>query len=364
VVKPEIDLDPNVNLYDDRVYAKGVENLKHLIEEHMIKDGEPCFYVYQQKMGDHVQAGVVGCVSAWDYHEDRVKKHELTRAEKEADRTRHVRDLNANTGPVFLTYKKQKGIDALVDDIRLSKATYNFVSPDGIGHTFWVVKTPERIAALKKAFCELDCLYVADGHHRSASAANIAVERKEQNPDHTGDEEYNYFMVVMFPHDQLRIMDYNRVVKDLAGMSPDEFLERAGDKFEVVEASKGKPESPRSFGMFLDGRWFRLTAKEGTFDANDPVKSLDVSILQENLLAPVLGIGDPRKDERIDFVGGIRGMEELEKRVGEGWAVAFALYPMSVEQLMAIADAGEIMPPKSTWFEPKLRSGLIIHDLE
>ena len=364
VVKPEIDLEPDVNLYDDAVYATGAANLKKLISESMIQDEESCFYVYQQKMGDHVQAGVVGAVSAWDYHADRVKKHELTRADKEADRTRHVRELNANTGPVFLTYRAHDEINALVDKVRGSEPTYDFVSPDGIGHTFWVVDDRAQIDCLREKFCALDCLYVADGHHRSASGSNIAVERKEQNPAHTGQEEYNTFMAVFFPHDQLHIMDYNRVVKDLHGMSRDEFIEKLDASFEVVESDEKNPSEPRTFGMYLDGRWYTLTARDGSFDSNHPVQSLDVAILQNNLLSAVLGIDDPRKDSRIDFVGGIRGMAELEKRVAEGWAVAFALHPTSIEQLMAIADAGEIMPPKSTWFEPKLRSGLIVHDLE
>ncbi len=364
VVKPEIDLDPDVSLYDDRVYAKGVENMKRLVNEHMVREETPCFYVYQQKMGRHLQAGVLGCVSAWDYHAGRVKKHELTRADKEADRTRHVRELNANTGPVFLTYRSRESIDCLVDDVRKKKPLYDFTSDDEIGHTLWVVDEPAVIGMFREEFANLGCLYVADGHHRSASGANIAVERKEKNPEHRGDEEYNYFMAVMFPHEQLRIMDYNRVVKDLDGLAKDEFLEKAGKSFDVVPTSEKKPSASGSFGMFLGGGWYRLDAKAGTFDPDHPVESLDAAILQNNLLAPVLGIEDPRKESRIDFVGGIRGMDELEKRVREGWAVAFALYPTSIEQLMAIADAGEIMPPKSTWFEPKLRSGLVIHDLE
>ncbi len=364
VVKPEIDLDPSIDLYDDSVYATGAANLRKLMQEQMLQDEKPCFYVYQQKMGDHVQAGVVGCVSAWDYHADLVKKHELTRADKEADRTRHVRELNANTGPVFLTYKAESSIDAIVETIRAGKPVYDFVSPDGVGHTFWVVSDESLIASLEKELTALDCLYVADGHHRSASGSNIAKERKEQNPDHGGNEEYNYFMAVLFPHDQLAILDYNRVVKDLNGLGNEAYLEKVSEKFDVTPAAEGKPDAARRFGMYLDGAWYRLEARDGTFDANDPVGSLDVAILQNNLLAPILGIKDPRKDSRIDFVGGIRGMAELEKRVAEGCVVAFALHPTSIEQLMAIADAGKIMPPKSTWFEPKLRSGLIVHDLE
>ena len=364
VVKPEIDLPEGTDLYDDRVYATGRENLDKLLGEHFIQDETPRFYVYQQRMGDHVQAGIVASASIDDYIENRIKKHEHTRAVKEADRTRHVDTLDANTGPVFLTYKAVAEIDALVTKIRAGAPTYDFTSPDGVGHTFWVVEDAGLIASIEKAFEQVPCTYVADGHHRSASGVNVGKQRRDANPDHTGHEEYNFFMAVLFPHDQLRILDYNRVVMDLKGLSIDDFLARVGEVFDVEEADgQVRPDRARVFGMYLDGRWFRLTAKAGTYPENDPVSSLDVAILQNNLLSPVLGIGDPRKDDRIDFVGGIRGLGELEKRVAEGCAVAFALHPTSIEQLMAIADAGEVMPPKSTWFEPKLRSGLIVHKL-
>ncbi|MFH1998399.1 MAG: DUF1015 family protein, partial [Planctomycetota bacterium] len=298
--------------------------------------------------------------------EDRIKKHELTRADKEADRTRHVKTLNANTGPVFLTYKAVGSINDLVDEIKKTKPVYDFVSPDGVGHTFWTIVDKEKMAFIEKAFSQVSCLYVADGHHRSASGVNVGKQRRESNPSHKGNEEYNFFMAVLFPHDQLQILDYNRVVKDLNGLSKDEFLAKVSEFFEVVpkQQNQVKPNKAKNFGMFLDGKWFSLTAREGTYPHNDPVKSLDVAILQNNLLSKVLGVGDPRTDKRIDFVGGIRGLGELEKRVGEGWEVAFSLFPTSIEQLMAIADAGKIMPPKSTWFEPKLRSGLVIHMLE
>lgn len=364
VVKPEIDLAPDINLYDDSVYAKGRENLDNWLNSHYSQDETPCFYVYQQKMGDHIQAGIVGSASVEDYLEDRIKKHEHTRADKEADRTRHVDTLDANTGPVFLTYKAEAQLDEIVNEIRKQDPVYDFVSPDGVGHTFWVVKDSAKLSAIEDAFKKIPCTYVADGHHRSASGANIGKQRKEANPSHTGDEEYNFFMAVLFPHNQLKILDYNRVVTDLNGLSHDDFLAKVRESFEVEEENQAvRPKSKKTYGMFLKDKWYRITAKTGTYPGDDPVKSLDVAILQNNLLSPILGIGDPRKDNRIDFVGGIRGLKELEKRVHEGCEVAFSLHPTSIEQLMAIADAGEIMPPKSTWFEPKLRSGLIIHKL-
>ncbi|MHC4942384.1 MAG: DUF1015 domain-containing protein [Planctomycetota bacterium] len=365
VVKPEIDLDPEIDLYDDKVYATGAANLRRMLEENYTRDEKPCFYLYQQKMGDHVQAGIVARASVEDYLEDRIKKHELTRADKEADRTRHVNELNANTGPVFLTYKRISRIDEIADEIKKTEPIYDFESPDGVGHTFWKADDPAMLTAIEQAFSQVPCLYVADGHHRSASGANVGKQRREANADHKGDEAYNYFMAVLFPHNQLKILDYNRVVKDLNNMSKAQFLETINERFEVTkESGQVRPTAAKTFGMHIEGEWYKLTAKEGTYPKDDPVGSLDVAILQNNLLAPALGIKDPRTDKRIDFVGGIRGLGELEKRVNEGWKVAFSLHPTSIEQLMAIADAGEIMPPKSTWFEPKLRSGLIIHSLE
>jgi len=365
VVKPEIDLDQQIDLYDDKVYAKGRENLDKLLNDHFLQDDKPCFYVYQQKMGDHVQAGIVGSASIDDYIEDRIKKHEHTRADKEADRTRHVDTLDANTGPVFLTYKAEQSIDSIVDEIRKNDPVYDFISADEVGHTFWLVSDETLIKSIEAAFKDVSSLYVADGHHRSASAVNTGKTRREANSNHKGDEEYNYFMTVLFPHNQLKILDYNRVVADLNGLTVDDFLAKVGDSFDLnKEQGPFKPETNKTFGMYLKDTWYSLTAKEGTYPSDDPVKSLDVAILQNNLLAPILGIGDPRKDSRIDFVGGIRGLKELEKRVREGCEAAFSLHPTSIQQLMAIADAGEVMPPKSTWFEPKLRSGLIVHKLK
>jgi uncharacterized protein (DUF1015 family) len=363
--KPEIDLDPAINLYDDRVYATGVANLKRFIAEGtLVQDGEPCLYIYKQRMGDHEQFGLMACVSAAEYDADIIKKHELTRADKENDRTRHTHELNANAGPVFLTYPARAAVDALVAQETSRKPDVNFVAADGIGHTLWVIRDAAVQEALRQEFATIPALYVADGHHRSASAARVARMRREQNPAHRGDEEYNFFMAVIFPDNQLRIMDYNRVVKDLHGLDEPSFLARVAETFDVAPVTDPRPARVHDVSMFLGGKWYRLTARAGTFPADDPIASLDVSILQENLLAPVLGIADPRKDKRIDFVGGIRGLGELERRCQEGWAVAFALHPTTVDQLLGVADAGRIMPPKSTWFEPKLRSGLVVHLLD
>ncbi len=365
VGKPEIDLDPAVPLYDDRVYAKGRENLYGFIRDGvLLKDERPHLYVYQQKMGDHVQAGIVGLCSVKEYEEGLIKKHEFTRKDKEDDRTKHVTVQNANAEPVFLTYQARKDIDRIVDMVRAQAPLYDVVTSDGIGHTVWRVDDAEWQRHLETLFLQVPALYVADGHHRTAAAARTGVALREKSATHTGAEPFEYFMAVVFPHDQLKIMDYNRVVKDLNGLTPEAFLAKVAEKFDVNDADGPKPGRKTTFGMYLGGKWFRLCAKEGTFPAGDPVKGLDASILQENLLAPILGIADPRTDKRIDFVGGIRGTLELEKRVREGWAVAFSLFPTSLDQLMAVADSGQVMPPKSTWFEPKLRSGLIVRLIE
>jgi uncharacterized protein (DUF1015 family) len=364
VGKPEIDLPADVDLYDDRVYAQGVANLRRLMAEKvLVREDRPALYVYQQKMGEHVQAGLVCATSCAEYENGLIKRHEFTRKDKEDDRTRHVREQNANAEPVFFTYRKVAAIDALVEQVRRTVPLYDLVTDDGIGHTVWIVPA-ELTQQFVSEFAAVPALYVADGHHRTASAARVGIERKAANPRHTGDEPYNYFMAVVFPHDQLRIMDYNRVVRDLNGLSADEFLARLGEKFTVTPTDSPRPAASRQFGVYLGGRWYRVEAKPGTYPAGDPVRGLDVSILQENLLAPVLGIADPRTDKRIDFVGGIRGLGELERRVAGGWAVAFALFPTSLDQLMSVADAGKVMPPKSTWFEPKLRSGLLVRTLD
>ncbi|MDX2437808.1 MAG: DUF1015 family protein [Acidobacteriota bacterium] len=365
VVKPEIDLDPNVNVYSPEVYATGAANLKKLMDDGvLVREATPALYLYRQRMGDHVQTGLVAGASVDEYEADLIKKHEHTRPVKEDDRTRHIDTLNANTGPVFLTYKATPDVDRLVERLTEAEPTYNFVAPDGIQHVLWVVSEVGDRDALVDAFAGIPELYVADGHHRSAAGTRIRAMRRDANPGHRGDESYNFFLSVIFPDNQMMILDYNRLVKDLNDLDPAAVLERAGQHFEVERVENGRPAGPRSFGMYLEGQWYRLTAKEASIPEDDPVNRLDVAILQNNLLAPVLGIGDPRKDERIDFVGGIRGLGELEKRVDSGeWAVAFAFHPTSIQQLFAVADAGLVMPPKSTWFEPKLRSGLIVRPL-
>jgi uncharacterized protein (DUF1015 family) len=366
VNKPEIDLERGIDVYAAAVYAKGAENLRRLQESGtLIREPAPALYLYRQRMGDHVQTGLVAGASIDEYEADRIKKHEHTRRVKEEDRTRHVDALNANTGPVFLTYKARPEIDALVERLTASQPTYDFVAPDGIQHVLWVIAEEEERQALVEAFGQVPELYVADGHHRSAAATRIRAMRRDGNPAHTGEEPYNFFLAVIFPDNQMKILDYNRVVRDLNGLDRAAFLSRVGERFEVEPTADGRPQEPTFFGMHLAGQWYRLRAKPGSYPEHDPVKSLDVAILQDNLLAPVLGIGDPRADERIDFVGGIRGLGELERKVATGeWEVAFALYPTSISQLFAVADAGLVMPPKSTWFEPKLRSGLIVRPLE
>ena len=365
VVKPEIDLPEDISLYDEKVYAKGKENLDKSVEKGiLIQDDKPCFYIYSQKMGEHIQYGLVAGASVEDYDANRIKKHEYTRKNKEEDRTKHVKTLNANTGPVFLTYKGNP-LGTVVNDITKNPPEYDFTSPDGIRHTLWVVNDDDKIKKIKEEFKKMDALYVADGHHRSASASNVAKIKKEANPKHTGDEEYNFFLSVIFPADQMYIMDYNRVIKDLNRMSKEQFIDKLKEDFEVKKTGVKKPKSKYEFGMYIGNEWYTLKAKSGSFDKNDPVKNLDVSILQENVLTKLLGITDPRTDDRIDFVGGIRGVEELERRCGEdGYVLAFSMYPTSIDDLMKVADSGNVMPPKSTWFEPKLRSGLITHLLD
>ncbi|MDP8213669.1 MAG: DUF1015 family protein [Candidatus Euphemobacter frigidus] len=368
VVKPEIDLPEDTALYDEVVYRKGKENLdKFISDKVLIQDPRPAFYFYRLIMGDTNQTGLVAGASIDDYANNVIKKHERTRVDKKADRIKHVDTLNANTGPVFLTYRARGEMDALTDEAVQTKPLYDFTAEDGIRHTLWKVDDLKTVAKIREIFSGIDYLYVADGHHRSASGTKVGQQRRAENSSHTGEEEYNYFLSVIFPHDQLRIMDYNRVVRDLNGLSRGDFLSLVSQKFEIAPAPVGspyRPETPHNFGMYLDGQWYRLTAKAGSFPEDNPVGSLDASILQENLLSPILGIGDPRKDNRIDFVGGIRGLDELVRKVDGGEAVAFSLYPTSIGQLMDVADRGLVMPPKSTWFEPKLRSGIIVHLLD
>lgn len=368
VDKAEIELDPSIDLYDKKVYEKASENLKKMVTDGvLIQDQKDVLYIYKLTMDGRPQIGIVGCTSIDDYLNNVIKKHEFTRADKEQDRINHVDYCNANTGPIFLTYKAKDEIDSVVNAwIADNKPVYDFVAEDGVGHVVWVINDDSVIAKITGAIANTESLYIADGHHRAASAAKVGLKRREQNPGYNGDEEFNFFLSVLFPDEQLYIMDYNRVVKDLNGNSDEEFMNKVSEKFEIEEYNgegQYRPSVRNTFGMFLNNKWYKLTAKPGTFDANDPVGKLDASILQNNLLQPILGIDDPRTNKNIDFVGGIRGLGELERRVNEGMKVAFSMYATTIEDLMNIADAGEVMPPKSTWFEPKLRSGLFIHEL-
>ncbi len=368
VVKPEIDLPTDADPYADEVYAKGRENFQSMLDSgSLLREESPAFYLYRLTMDGRSQVGVVGCCHVDEYYDGSIKKHELTRPVKEDDRVRHVQTLNANAEPVFFSYRGRAEIDAFVNERLEAEPTYDFVAADGIRHEAWVVSDPVEVQRMEQLFAEVPALYVADGHHRTAAAARVGKERRDANPGHDGSEEYNLFLAVLFPDDQLKIFDYNRVVTDLNGLTEEEFLERLGDSFEVEASPDGacRPSGLREFGLYLKGRWFRLRAKEEARPEDDPVAALDVTALSERVLTPILGITDLRRDKRIDFVGGIRGLQELERRVDSGeMAAAFALHPVSMEQLLAIADAGEIMPPKTTWFEPKLRSGLVVHDLE
>ena len=364
VGKPEIDLPREIDLYDARVYLKARENLQKLISEGVLReDPRPCFYIYSQTMGDHTQYGIVGCASVREYTDDVIKKHELTRKDKEDDRTKHVRVTNAHSGPVFLTYRAHPDLDAVVAHRCSLPPVYDFRAEDGIRHRLWVVDDEPTIGRIRELFGTIPNLYVADGHHRSAAAARVGREHASANPRHTGEEEYNFFLAVLFPHSQLRIMDYNRLVRDLNGRTEEEFLAAVRTTFSVADVtSQFRPTRKGQYGMYLKGRWYSVEAPPHMLAIADPVERLDVSILQRELLSPILGIEDPRTSKRIDFVGGIRGLGELERRVHSGeMAVAFALYPTSIDELLAIADAGKIMPPKSTWFEPKLRDGIVVH---
>lgn len=367
VGKPEVDLDPSIDLYDERVYNKGRENLMRLINDgHLVEDSNNYFYLYAQTMNGRTQFGLVGCASVDDYWKDVIKKHEKTRAKKEEDRCNHVRVTNAHTGPIFLTYKDNDIINSLVSRIKNTDADNDHVATDGVRHQTWLIKEEVDIATIQETFSSIKYLYVADGHHRSAAAAIVGKERQNANPNHKGDEEYNYFLAVCFPASELYIMDYNRLVKDLNGYSKEEFLEKLNSNFSIDSVEgQFKPSNKGEIGLYLDKKWYKLTANDILLNNPDPVEVLDVAILQREVLTPLLNIDDPRTSDRIDFVGGIRGLEELERRVNSGeMEVAFAMYPTSVEELMDIADAGKIMPPKSTWFEPKLRDGLFVHFLD
>ncbi|MGH4138789.1 DUF1015 domain-containing protein [Clostridium sp.] len=368
VDKPEVDLEPGIDIHSEQVYLKASENLKKMINYKVyMQEEKPCLYIYRQIMDGRPQTGIVACASIDDYINDIIKKHELTRADKELDRFNHVDYTNANTGPIFLTYRHKDEIDDLVKNWTETKTpVYDFKSEDGVSQIIWVIDEEEVINKLSDLFAETDYLYIADGHHRSASAVKVGLKRREENPSYTGDEEFNFFLSVIFPDNDLYVMDYNRVVADLNGNSSEEFMNKVSEKFDITTyegEGQFKPENQRTYGMFLDSKWYKLAAKEGTFDMKDPVGRLDVSILQKNLLEPILGIDDPRTNSRIDFVGGIRGLVELERRVKGGMKVAFSMCATTMDDLMDIANAGKTMPPKSTWFEPKLQSGIFVHEL-
>lgn len=367
ITKPEIDFDPIIDEHSSEAYGKAVENFKVWQDKGwLVQDDRPYYYIYAQTMEGRTQYGLVVCAHTDDYAEGRIKKHELTRKDKEDDRMIHVRIQDANIEPVFFAYPDNAQVNTIVAKYIAGEPEYDFVAEDGFGHTFWVIDSEEDIKALTRIFADIPAFYVADGHHRTAAAARVGAEKRENNPHHTGEEEYNWFMTVAFPDSQLKIIDYNRVVKDLNGLSPEGLLKALEEDFEVSEKGRDiyKPGKLHEFSMYLGDKWYSLTAKEGRYDDNDPIGVLDVTILSNLVLDRILGIKDLRTDKRIDFVGGIRGLGELSRRVDSGeMAVAFALYPVSMKQLVDIADSGNIMPPKTTWFEPKLRSGLAIHKL-
>lgn len=367
ISRPEIDFPSGTDIYSEPVYEKGKENLENFRRDGvLLRDSAECYYVYRQKMGSIVQTGLVACSGVDDYMSGVIKKHELTRPDKEDDRMRHIDYLDANDEPVFYTYKSDPLINEIIAEATTFIPIYDFTTDDKVTHTVWVVEDKEKIDKITALFREIPSLYVADGHHRSAAAGRVRELRRAANPQHTGKEEYNYFLTVIFPDNEMNIMPYNRVVRDLNGLTISGFMTKISEKFSITPVSSSfDPTRQHQAGMYLEGKWYMLTPKQGSFDDNDAVARLDVSILQDNLLSPVLGIRNPRTDQRIQFVGGIRGVNELERLVDGGkYKVAFSLYRTSIKELMDLADAGKIMPPKSTWFEPKLRSGLFVHELK
>ena len=364
--RAETGLGPEVDTYAPEVYERADKLLRERIAAgHFIKESAPCFYLYQQTLSGKSQTGIVACASIDDYCNNVIKKHENTRSDKEQDRIRHVDVCNMQTGPIFLAYRSNDALREIISQTKQETPIYDFVSEDGVGHRVWVIDDSQRIKQIQESFHEISSIYIADGHHRCASAVKVGLMRRKTHPDYTGREEFNFFLSVLFPDEELRIMDYNRVVKDLNGFTPETFLNKIGENFLVEKKGSApcRPERKGTFGMYLEGEWYLLTAKDNIL-TDDPVEGLDVSLLQRHLLEPILGIHDPKTDKRIDFVGGIRGLKELERRVKADMKVAFSMYPTSIEELFAVADAGKLMPPKSTWFEPKLRSGLFLHDLE
>lgn len=361
--RAETQFDDRVDMYDDRVYQKAKELLeKNIADGIFIEDIQNCYFIYELIMNGRSQTGLVACASIDDYLNQVIKKHEKTREDKELDRIRHVDTCSAQTGPIFLAYRSNSTINTVVEEVKKSKPLYGFTALDGITHNVWRIDDLDKIRIIQKEFTTINSIYIADGHHRAASAVKVGLKRREAHKGYDGTEEFNYFLSVLFPEDQLMILPYNRVVKDLNGLSYKEFLDKISEDFTIEELGNTalSPESKGSFGMYLNDNWYKLTIKKETHNT-DPVESLDVSILQNYLLSPILGIGDPRKDKRIDFIGGIRGLKELEKRVKEDMAVAFSMHPTGIDELFSVSDAGKLMPPKSTWFEPKLRSGLFIH---
>ena len=367
IIKPDIDFEPGTDEHDERVYVKAAENFKAFQEKGwLVQDAKEHYYIYAQTMDGRTQYGIVIAANVADYMEGRIKKHELTRRDKEEDRMKHVRVNDANIEPVFFAFPDNVVLQDIIDKVTAGEPEYDFTAPDGFGHHFWVIDDDELIETITREFDKMPALYIADGHHRTAAAALVGHEKAQNNPNHSGDEEYNYFLAVAFPASHLKIIDYNRVVRDLNGLSQEEFLGRLEENFTVEKkgCEEYRPNALHNFSMYLGGQWYSLTAKPGTYNDQDPIGVLDVTVSSDLILRDILGITDLRSDKRIDFVGGIRGLGELKRRVDSGeMSVALALYPVTMAQLMTIADTGNIMPPKTTWFEPKLRSGLVIHKL-
>lgn len=365
VDRAEVNLPNDTNIYDKVVYEKARDVLDKMIQDGLyVQEDKPCMYIYRQTMNGKSQTGLVICAAIDDYINDKIKKHEHTRKDKEVDRINHVDYCDANTGPIFLTYRNQNEISKIMDKWIQNEPLYDFISEDGNGHTVWIINNDTDIEKLTTLFKNVDSLYIADGHHRAKSAVEVGLKRRKENPGYTGEEEFNYFLAIVYPDNQLEVLDYNRTVKDLNGLNEDEFLSAIEKNFKIkVSKEAVKPKRRHTFGMYMNNTWYELEAKDGTFNEEDPMERLDVSILQNNLLSPILGIDDPTKSDRIEFIGGIRGINELEKRANKDMKVSFSMFATTTDDIMSIADGGMIMPPKSTWFEPKPRSGLFIHKL-
>ena len=368
VDRGEVNLSKKVNMYDDIVYEKSRDILNEMIDKKLyIQDNKPYFYIYRQIRNEKSQTGLVICASVDDYINDVIKKHEKTRKNKEIDRIKHVDYCNAHTGPIFLTYRAKKEVNEIINEYVKNEPIYDFISEDGNGHVVWIIDNEDIIDKLIVLFNDIQYMYIADGHHRAKSAVEVALKRRKENNNYSGEEEFNYFLAIAYPDSELEVLDYNRTIKDINGLSKADFIKAVENKFSITKSDNNervKPDNKHVFGMYIDKEWYRLEAKKETFNENIPMERLDVSILQNNLLAPILGINDPTKSDRIEFIGGIRGLKELEKRADSDMRISFSMYPTTIEDIMDIADAGQIMPPKSTWFEPKPRSGLFIHKLD